>query len=254
MVDAVHKIAVFAASPLTICIALVISALIILAFKREQVAKWFLWIAVLWIYFWSIPFTGWLIGSGLEKPYPPTNVESLSNADAICILGGGVGIDTNRLVYAEMTGCADRVWHGARLFHAGKAPVIILTGQVPEKSTTPLLVDLGIPESAIVYCRGGSNTEDEARFVETAGYKKILLATSAWHMRRARFLFERKGMEVVPAACDYCASGALVSESSTNLMIAYIRLFVPDTEALSKNSSLLKEHLAYWYYKVTKSG
>lgn len=47
------------------------------------------------------------------------------------------------------------------------------------------------------------NTEEEARMIAAAGFKRIRLVTSAWHMPHARWLFERAGLEVRAAPTDY---------------------------------------------------
>ena len=48
-------------------------------------------------------------------------------------------------------------------------------------------------------------TEEEAKGVEKLGYKKILLVTSAWHMKRARLMFKKYApeIEVVCAPADF---------------------------------------------------
>jgi hypothetical protein len=57
---------------------------------------------------------------------------------------------------------------------------------------------------ALDYCR---NTREEAeRFRESArehGWRRILLVTSATHMRRAVATFETAGFEVIPVPCNF---------------------------------------------------
>lgn len=245
--DAVHKIVMFFVYPANVGIgALIVAAIGFRFLKRfRRLSDIVFLLAIVWLYLWSIPLTGWVIGSSLEKAYPPEKVENVPSADAICILGGGMGMDTNVLVYADMGPCADRVWQGARLYCAKKAPIVTLTGPRVRTSTAPLLIDFGVSETAFAYFEDGKNTEDEARMISEAGYKKVILVTSAWHMRRARYLFERKGIEAIPSACDYMAYGPLYREDSS-----WYDPFVPSVEALSKNSYLFKEHFAYWCYRI----
>lgn len=245
--DAVHKVVIFFSNPANVGMGILIGAAIGLRFGKRfrRLCDVVFVTAVVWLYLWSIPLTSWIIGCPLENTYPPETVENVPNADVICVLGGGMGMDTNVLVYADMGLCADRVWQGARLYRAGKAPLIALTGPKVRSSTAPLLIDFGVPESAFVYFEDGLNTEDEARMISDAGYKKVVLVTSAWHMRRARLLFERRGIEVVPSACDYMVYGPLYREDS-----CWYDPFVPSVEALSKNSYLFKEHFAYWCYRI----
>jgi uncharacterized SAM-binding protein YcdF (DUF218 family) len=136
-----------------------------------------------------------------------------------------MGSDTNLSGYAEMWTSADRVWQAARLWKAGKAPKIIATGDGARESTLGLLKDFGVGEKCVEFL-GARNTEEEAKGMEkilnheihkiheneegvTGEGKtvkpKVLLVTSAWHMKRARMMFEKyaKGVEVVCAPADF---------------------------------------------------
>ena len=106
------------------------------------------------------------IGGALENEWPIVKAEEAPKADAIVLLGGGMGSNKNVYPYAEMWGGADRVWHAARLYKAGKAPIVIPTGCGERDSAVPLLRDLGVPESAIMVEDAARNTEENARFVE----------------------------------------------------------------------------------------
>ena len=106
------------------------------------------------------------IGGALENEWPVVKAEEAPKADAIVLLGGGMGSNTNVYPYAEMWNGADRVWHAARLYKAGKAPIVIPTGCGERDSAVPLLCDLGVPESAILVEDAARNTEENARFVE----------------------------------------------------------------------------------------
>ena len=122
--------------------------------------------AVAWLWLWSTPMMYRWIGGSLESEWPVVKAEDAPTANAIVLLGGGMGSNTNVYPYAEMWNGADRVWHAARLYKAGKAPLIVPTGRGEQESTVPLLRDLGVPESAIVVENKARNTEENARFVE----------------------------------------------------------------------------------------
>ena len=133
------------------------------------------------------------IGGALEREWPIVKAEDAPKADAIVLLGGGMGSNTNVYPYAEMWNGADRVWHAARLYKAGKAPIVIPTGCNERESAVPLLRDLGVPESAILVEDEARNTEENARFVE-----RMLKMSHAEAQRRGegeRDLFGHKGQE-----------------------------------------------------------
>lgn len=256
--DVLHKVLTFVVNPLTVALAgLLVGIVWRQKVKRlSKVAGGLMAFSLLWLYLWSTSLMTRWIGLPLELAYPPARVEAMPTADAICILGGGMGANTNNCIYADMYSGADRVWHGARLYKAGKAPVITLSGGGVRETTVPLLKDFGVPESALVFLDSAKNTEDEAaliareiKTIKTRGgddqsTPKILLVTSAWHMRRAEMLFLRAGLDVIPAATDY-----EVTLHYKDLGFEFFQL-IPDAGCLFQNSYLFKEHFAYWCYWV----
>jgi uncharacterized SAM-binding protein YcdF (DUF218 family) len=145
-------------------------------------------------------------------------------------------------LYPDLKAAGDRVWHAARLYRAGKAPLIVLSGgtvnpgEMPEAlAMRQFLGDLGVPASALLLeSRSQTTTEnaaDTARLLQQRGIRTILLVTSALHMRRARGLFERAGLQVIPAPTDY----EVVHRPWRVLDV------VPDTEALDGSARAIKE-------------
>ena len=155
-----------------------------------------------------------LAGIWLERDYPAASADAYPAADAVIVLGGGVGIapDGIEYPYPLMADAADRVWHGARLWHAQRArnpdsPVkIYCTGPDVGKSTTPLLQDFGVASDAIFTFDDPRNTEAEAKlYAEKLQGKTVLLVTSALHMKRSMMIFRKyaPGITVIPAATDH---------------------------------------------------
>ena len=209
--------------------------------------------AVAWLWLWSTPMMYRWLGGSLESEWPVVKAEDAPTADAIVLLGGGMGSNTNVYPYAEMWNGADHVWHAARLYKAGKAPLVVPTGKGEQESTVPLLRDLGVPESAIVVENKARNTEENARFVEKIleprntqnTRKRVLLVTSAWHMRRSVLMYRRyaPSLEIIPAAADY--------EATVNTSHPFcFKDIWPDTNALFANSYIFKEYLGYWGYRL----
>jgi uncharacterized SAM-binding protein YcdF (DUF218 family) len=97
---------------------------------------------------------------------------------------------------------AVRASRAADLFKASWAPRIVASGRFlrPYASIAELmqhdLTDRGVPETAVVRLPNRArNTLEEAGAVSTLlssrGWKKILVVTSNYHTRRARFIYER---------------------------------------------------------------
>jgi len=122
--------------------------------------------------------------------------ESLQPSDAIVILGND-NYDS------------DRAARAAELFKAGWAPHILASGQYfrPYASAAELekrdLIERGVPAGAIIeFPHRARDTREESAIVSAAvsshGWKKILLVTSNYHTRRARYIFAR----TLPAGCQ----------------------------------------------------
>ena len=216
-------------------------------------------LALAWFSFWSFGFFVPNLRIDIEELYPPQRVEEMPQADAIVLLGGGISFNTNELVYAELHEAADRVWHAARLYKAGKAPVILMTGQGDEQSAKLLLHDLGVPDSALLIESEARNTEENAKFAArvlasrktSSATPRILLVTSAVHMRRARFMFERAfaklsgpHIEVIPAATDY-------EGLNGRRPLHYSDIF-PSSSCMRDRTFTFKEILGYWGYRFLR--
>ena len=241
-----NKIVGLVLSPAVVTLVVFLVAFFAAIWGRKRLAIGFFSGAALWFLIWSSPVTYRFLASGLEMQFPVVMAEESPTADAIAILGGGVGCNTNEYPYGEMWTSADRVWHGARLYKAGKAPKIFITGGGTTFGTAMLLQDFGVPKEAIVCNLTARNTEEESKFIASVGVKRLLLVTSAWHMRRAKLMFEKYApeLEIIPAATDYEAlvrcgwrSGFTWSD------------LVPNAEMLFYSSYMIKEIIGYWGYR-----
>ncbi len=204
----INKIVGFAVSPIGIAIFGGLLALFCAKREYRRAAKWLGWLTVAWLWLWSTPIMTWIVGAPLESEFLVDGkvpaVETFPEAEVIVLLGGSMGSDTNVSPYAEMWTSADRVWQATRLYKAEKAEKIIATGDIAEASTLDLLLDFGIGKDDITFM-DAQNTEQEAKGIAKRGYKKILLVTSAWHMKRARLMFEKYApeIEVICAPADF---------------------------------------------------
>lgn len=197
------------------------------------------------VFFWilSCGLTTRLIGVPLEGDETPlVDTLELGGCDAVVLLGGGMGAH-EACGRAEMFSAADRVWEAARQWkaHQNGDLKLTLSGGGVERSSVPLLRDLGVDEKALAFFPEARNTEEEARMIAAAGFRRVRLVTSAWHMPRARMLFERAGLEVIPAPTDYemhyCAEQPLQCKD-----------FFPSADALWRNSVAVKEWVARFFY------
>ena len=227
-------------NPLGIGLLLMLFAIVLARLKRCRLSCVCGILSIAWLWFWSTGFAGRMIGLSLERDFPPQLAEAMPQADAIVVLGGGVGLNTNVCPYAKLFLSADRAWHGARLYKAGKAPKVFVTCE----ADALFMVDLGVPRMSITVGNSARNTEEEAKLFASRGIMSILLVTSAWHMRRAKLMYERyaTGVEVIPAATDYVNLTMFAKPLE-------FKDFVPDPVMIGQNAYMFKEWIAYWGYK-----
>jgi uncharacterized SAM-binding protein YcdF (DUF218 family) len=180
----------------------------------------------------------------MESAYPSVPVTELPAAQVIVVLGGGIEVPQSGR--PDLNQAADRMWHAARLYKAGKAPVLILSGGLAfaegtmseAASMQTFLRDLGVPDAAMLLEERSVNTRENAQFtaklMHERGMQSLLLVTSALHMPRSVRLYEAQGLKVIPAATDH--------EFRT---YPVWRSLVPDAQALDGSGRAFKEALAW---------
>lgn len=248
------KILTALALPLGSAALLAAAALAALLIRRTGLAAALLMAGALWVGVWATPAVAdWLCGT-LEQRFPPVAAASLPQADAIVVLGGGMEVAYPPRLHPDLNAGADRVWHAARLYHAGRAPRVVVSGgglpwrramQSEAQAMQALLERLGVPPEAILREGASSNTRDNAResarLLARHGLGSVLLVTSAQHMPRALASFRAAGVEAVAAATDH-----EVVEAGPRTLLHYL----PSAAALECSSRALKEHLGLLVYRL----
>ena len=191
-----------------------------------------------------------LLCETLESRYPPRPPAEMPSADAILILGGGIGGATPPRVIPQLQGGGSRAWYAVKLWKAGKAPLIVGVGggpiNVPESiAIAEFLTDMGVRPEAILQERASRTTVENALLVKRVliehGIKRSLLVTSSMHMPRAHGIFQTAGIDVIPASAD----------AETVYDRAYgIRDWLPNAEALFKTQRVVKELVGFYAYPI----
>jgi uncharacterized SAM-binding protein YcdF (DUF218 family) len=212
--------------------------------------------AVLLLFVLGCPTTSqWLVRS-LEHQYPDKGVSVERNAQAIIVLGGSLNLPSDAHPFVGLSNSADRIQEGLRLYRAGKAPLIVLSGGDSPLNTRirplheggymrSLLEEWGAPKSAIIVEDASINTRENATFTHkmlaARGVDHIILVTSALHMPRAVATFRKVGFDVVAAPADF-QSGWVEQASVFN--------WLPNSGDLANSSNVLHEWLGYLVYKL----
>ncbi len=97
---------------------------------------------------------------------------------------------------------AERVEAGAAAFHRGLAAKMIVTGALEATAMRTRAVALGVPFEAILLEHTALTTRQNALFSSTLmrahGFRRALIATQPYHMRRAIASFRSVGVEAEP--------------------------------------------------------
>lgn len=191
---------------LTLAVLCVAGVVYLLRFRRAAVALSVL--AIGWTVFWSVPRNAEWLRDSLEDRHAIASPASYPTADAIVVLGGGwygwvsrPDVQLDDMKYSRLA-------EGARLYLAGRAPRVILSGGGEGERTEARNMArgadrLGIPAQALLLEEHSTDTEGNARYTAQLarrnGVQSILLVTSALHMPRASQLFRNAGLAVVEA-------------------------------------------------------
>ncbi|NJP09456.1 MAG: YdcF family protein [Leptolyngbyaceae cyanobacterium RU_5_1] len=199
----------------------------------------------------------WLVRS-LETQHIPQ--PELPKADAIVVLGGATRPKYPPRPWIDVMDEGDRVIHAVKLYKEGKASRIILSGGridwrgsgPPESSDMATLVEwMGVPKSAILEDPTSLNTHENAinvlKIMDAQGIRRILLVTSALHMPRSLRIFQKLGIDTVPAATDFWVSDRDREEFGSSAEAITLGL-LPDVERLRSTTRALKEYMGLFVY------
>lgn len=154
--------------------------------------------------------------AALEKPYAGKKPDELPECDAVVMLGGGVEPSRYEVGGLHLTKAGDRVLMALELMRLGKAPVLVIGGaaatldgtlRVEADLTGQWVADWQLSLAPVISLGRCVNTRDEAvkvrALADARGWRRVLLVTSANHMRRAVAVFHKAGVEAVPAPCNF---------------------------------------------------
>ena len=242
--------------PLGLACLLMVVALITL-WKRPRWAAGAIALALIVLLVSSNGWTTRYLLQSLEWQHLPP--AELPNAEAIVVLGGATQPATPPRPGVDVLGEGDRVLYAAQLYQQQKAPLLILSGgrinwqgsNVPPESAdmAVLLRRLGVPETAIIQEPDSLNTYQNAvnvkQILEARQIRRVLLVTSALHMPRALLIFQRQGINAIPAPTDF-----LVTKTDTAQLGPQAALLnlLPEAERLKEFTRALKEYIGLLVY------
>ena len=193
-------------------------------FKRRRRIGYLLIFSGICLYALSIGPVKDVLMSPLETAFP---VQVNVSGDVIVILGSGI---ENEALCRFM--CGHRLWNRLHV-------PVILTGCGEKGHEKRLLMEMGVDGQDIIEEVGSRDTFENGRYakviIEKEGFKAPILVTSACHMKRAVFLFEKQGMKVRPFPCKVAIEE---DEEKFNIL-----KFFPRASVLKESSKALKEYM-----------
>ena len=194
--------------------------------------------------------------AALERPYAGVKIDALPVCDAVVMLGGGTEPSRYEVGTLHLNQAGDRVVMALELIRLGKAPVLVLGGAgAPIDGEVKVEADLlarflaeralAAAPATVVSLGLCSSTHDESvrvrKLAQERGWQRVLLVTSANHMRRASAVFQTTGVAVVPAPCGF------ITEVSTSASPP--GWHVPTWHGFGKISTWLHEQVGWWLYR-----
>ncbi|MGQ3297264.1 YdcF family protein [Reyranella sp.] len=194
------------------------------------------------------PVSGMLMGHMEEKARALVAGNRPCCYEAIVVLGGGiVPAAPPYTTMPELTDSSDRIWLAARMFHAGAAPKIVVSGgsfieQKGGPATTEaeamrrFLLDLGVPDDAIVSEGKALNTIENIRNVrDIVKGARVAIITSAYHVARSAKLATQGGLDFAIFGVDWS-----VPDDET----VWWDVWLPSVRALGDSNVAIRELMA----------
>ena len=196
----------------------------------------------------------------LEYPWKRLDYSLVDYSDGIVVLsGGGIRVPPENTKIIEWND-PDRFLAGIDLYKANKSNKLIFTGGVNPflAGSTPEgdiyireAISMGIPKKNLFTTYPVSNTLQEAKAIKkllnseiSERQKKIILVTSAFHMNRAKRVFEREGIIVLPYPVDFKTSKSFAYSLRNPL------IWVPKSSSLSMSTRAIREIIGRIIYRA----
>ena len=221
--------------PSVFILALILIGLILI-FKKRRIGKTLLIIGIVLYYFFSITPVADLILLPLENQYQAVQKEELDKADNLVLLLGGR--EGNVLRGSEIL----------RLYFLKEEPTqIIISGRDPinpqkkeAEDVKEFLTERGIPAENVVLEDKSRNTFESAKNIkEVLNNQPFFLVTSAYHLPRAMEIFQKIGINPIPAPSDF------------KIKKDYDILdFFPDARNLRNSNLAFHEYFGILWYKL----
>jgi uncharacterized SAM-binding protein YcdF (DUF218 family) len=234
----------------------------LLFWKKRKATRLFVILAFVILFLGGNKYVAFSLVKSLEWQYLPA--ANLEKADAIVILGGATESALYPRPEVELNAAADRLFHGAALYHQGIAPNILLSGgdidfltlstTSPAADMADVMKMLGVPDAALWLQGKSQNTYEDALYscqlLKEKGVTKVVLVTSAMHMPRSVAVFAKQGCDVVPSPADFTVTEASWENLWHSDAEEFFINLIPSYSNLSLTTKSMKEYIGWLTYKL----
>ena len=184
----------------------------------------------------------------------PKSISSLTHNYKYGIVLGGYSSYNKAIEHIDFNDSGDRLISAIELYKLGKIDKIIISGGNGElinngmkesEWSKSFLINMGIDSKDILLENSSKNTmqnaQNTANLIKSDISQTLLLITSANHIKRAKFCFNKNNFTIdcYPTDC-----------TSTDITLSFDYLFIPNTDALEKWESLFHEWIGYIVYRI----
>ncbi len=201
-----------------------------------------------------------LLWKFIESPWKRINPNEIDTADAIVVLSGGGKTISSKTSKIFEWNDPDRFLAGLSLFGKNRSKNLIFTagfnpynkfltseGNLYKQEA----IKFGIPEENIYITGPVKNTLEEVKEIKNLikgklsfEKPKIILVTSAYHMKRAKNLIIKENIDVIPYPVDFRSEIIDVDFLLNPLN------WIPNSKYLSSSSSALRELIGRIAYEI----
>lgn len=238
--------------PLPLCLGVIGVGLLFLWFTQKQkVGKVLVTGGAVLLFLLSSEIVSVTMISPLDQAYPVYRADRNNPVKFVVVLSGGGGskggipLNTNSYgTYATLS----RLMEGIRVYKCNPNSKIVLTGKsfsngmAYSELEAWLLVNLGIPVNDLLLDKESLDTFDEAVNVKKiVKNEPFVLVSSASHLPRALKLFQKQGMNPIPAPTDFETASSLDLSASG---------FIPDTRNICSIDVAIHEYLGILWSRM----
>lgn len=206
----------------------------------------------------------WLVGAtllpynllaALELPYARASLDDVPEADAVVMLGGAHERSQYDAFGVGAISAFDRAIMALELMRRKRAPALVLGGggflEAGKPTSEAVVLERWfaawqLPAAPVFNLGINGNTHDEALSLRTLAAEKkwtrIILVTSANHMKRSAATFRATGLEVIPVACDFQSIGGVAANKAQG--------YVPTGDGFRVLDAYLHETVGWLFYRL----